>query len=143
MANSATQLPSRATGRPKRIPLGARNVLTFPPIPGYRTRVVNDVDGRIERFKDAGYEVVMSDELLGDRSAGVAGSVGSEVSKPVGAGRRGVLMKIKEEFYQEDHAAKQAAIDKTEEGLYRQAQDSGLTTRLGNQTLPGIQITRG
>lgn len=142
MSNS--DKPSRAQGRPKRIPIGTRNVLTYPPIPGYVTRVVNDVEDRIQRFKEAGYEVVQREEVgLGDPACGVSGSTGSEVSKPVGAGRRGVLMKIKEEYYKEDQAAKQAQVDAGEEGLWRQAREAGLTNKLGNDQLPGIQITRG
>ena len=142
MSNS--DKPSRAQGRPKRIPIGTRNVLTYPPIPGYVTRVVNDVEDRIARFKEAGYEVVTREEIgLGDPACGVSGSVGSEVSKPVGAGRRGVLMKIKEEFYKEDQAAKQTHVDAGEDGLWRQAREAGLTNQLGKENLPGIKITRG
>ena len=143
MSNSDNKFQTRPVGRPKRIPLGTRNVLTYPPIPGYVTRVVNDIEDRVARFKEAGYEVVTGDEILGDRAAGVGGAVGSEVSKPVGGGRRGVLMKIKQEFYDEDRAAKQARVDASEDGLYRQARDQGLTNQLGDKQLPGIQITRG
>ena len=140
---STSDKQSRAQGRPKRVPIGTRNVLTYPPIPGYVTRVVNDTEDRIQRFKEAGYEVVTSDELLGDRACGAAGSVGSEVSKPVGGGRRGVLMKIKEEFYKEDQAAKQKEVDEKEASLWRQAKEQGLTNQLGKEQLPGIQISRG
>ena len=130
---------SRATNRPKRVPIGTRDVLTFARIPGYKTRVVNDVEDRIERFKAAGYEIVKSDEMLGDRACGVSGSIGSEVSKPVGAGRKGVLMKIREDWYAEDQAAKQARITEGEQQLYPNAEAKGLTTRLGRVQLEGIK----
>jgi len=122
--------------------VGAQNKLTFREITGYKCRVVNDVEQgqRIEMFKKAGYEVVTSDELLGDPQAGVAGSIGSEVSKPVGFGTRGVLMKIKQEWYDEDQARKAAIIDEKEKGLLRELEKKGLTTKLGSQQLEGVSF---
>ena len=132
---------SRATRRPERVPIGTRNVLTYPPIPGYKTRVVNDVEDRIERFKAAGYEIVQSGELgLGDEACGIPGSVGSEVSKPVGAGRRGVLMKIREDWYAEDQAKKQADVLAKEQSLFPDAEAAGLTINMGKVRLDGLKI---
>lgn len=128
--------------RPKRVPVGVRQVLTYPPIPGYRVRLVNDVDDRIDRFKAAGYVPVESHEILGDPSCGSGSQEGSAVSKPVGAGRKGVLMKIKNELYQEDQAAKQREVDEIESTMQRGAESQGLTDKFPGQKLPGIQITR-
>lgn len=133
---------SRAN-RPKRVPIGTRNILTYPKIPGYVTRVVNDTEDRIERFKQAGYEPVESHELLGDQMVREATQVGSIVSKSVGLGTKGVLMKIKQEWYDEDQTTKQERVDKSEEMLIRQAKEAGLTDQLKNEKLPGIKITRG
>jgi hypothetical protein len=115
----------------KRVPIGTRNVLKFSKRPGYVRRVVNDVDDRIQRFKDAGYEIVHGDETGGDPIAGAASKMGSAVNKPVGGGVTGVLMEIPEEYYHEDQAAKQAEIDKIESGMRRKLRPDQADERLG------------
>jgi len=97
--------------RPKRVPLGTRNVLKYPKRPGYVRRVVNDVEDRIQRFKEAGYEIVQKKDLpSGDPRAGDASQMGMPVSKSVGNGVKGVLMEIPEEWYKEDQKRKQDKI---------------------------------
>lgn len=148
MSNQPTQKDQLGTGmtkpanRPKRIKLGAKNVLSFRTIPGYATRVVNDIEDRIERFKAAGWEMVQSDELLGEASIGETSRIGSAVSKSVRGGITGVLMKLPQDLYNEDQADKQADIDKAEEALYVEANKLGLTKNLKAQELAGIRITR-
>jgi len=123
----------------KRIPPGKRNVLTFPPIPGYKLRVVNDkpedMARRIKQMQDAGWEIVQSSERLGDEVAGAASPLGSAVTKPVGKGTTGVLMKKKIEWYEEDEELKMAQIDENERGLVHQAEVDG---RYGK-----VEIKRG
>lgn len=98
----------KAKKRPKRVPLGTRNVLKYPERKGYIRRVVNDVEDRIQRFKQAGYEIVQKKDLpSGDPRAGDASQMGMPVSKNVGNGVKGVLMEIPEEWYIEDQKAKQ------------------------------------
>lgn len=144
MANNNTPNQTRAVGLPKRTPVSAQNKLTFREIPGYKCRVVNDKPEdqgqRIEMFKRAGYEVVTSEEILGDPLCGQSGSVGSEVSKPVGMGTRGVLMKIKQEWYDEDQARKAQIVNEKEATLLREMTKKGLTTKLGSQQLDGIRF---
>jgi hypothetical protein len=106
----------------KRIPLGKRNVLTIQAKdkdPNYSYRIVNDKDGRINMFRDAGWEVVEKPGGLqvGDPDIGTAGQVGSIVTKPVGGGMVGYLMRIPKEFYKEDQKAKANKIDEGEAGL--------------------------
>lgn len=105
--------------RPKRIPMdGYRNTLTFDDRdPNFVYRVFNDVDGRIQRAEQAGYEVVTAEAELGDPTADSAASVGSAVTKPVGGGVTGVLMRIPREWYKEDQALKQKRADQIEEAL--------------------------
>jgi len=101
----------KADKRPKRVPLGTRNVLKYPKRPGYVRRVVNDVEDRIYRFQQAGYEIVQKADLpSGDPRAGDASQMGMPVSKNVGNGVKGVLMEIPEEFYREDQKARQDKI---------------------------------
>ncbi len=123
--------PGKDKKRP-RVPLGTRNVLTFSKRPGYVRRIVNDVDDRIQRFNDAGYEIVHGEETGGDPLAGAASKIGSAVSKPVGGGTMGVLMEIPEEYYNEDQAAKHAEIDKVEASMKRKSRpDQAADNQLG------------
>jgi len=99
----------------QRTPLGARNTLTFSDMePGYSYRVINDVDDRLTRAEAAGYEFVEAKKGLGDVRAAEATKMGSKVSKPVGGGKVGYLMRIKEEWYQEDQAEKARKISESE-----------------------------
>jgi hypothetical protein len=111
-------LKTETKKRPKRIPLGTRNVLKYPKRPGYVRRVVNDVEDRIQRFKDAGYEIVQKKDLpSGDSRAGDASQMGMPVSKSVGNGVKAVLMEIPEEWYEEDQKAKQDKIKAAEAAM--------------------------
>lgn len=104
---------SRAEGRPKRrIPVsGYRDILTVEGKEyGYVYRWVNDVDNRIARFQEGGYELVEHEVEVGQRTVDNPGKYGSVVSKDVGKGRTAYLMRILEEFYAEDQAAKQRNI---------------------------------
>lgn len=103
--------------RPKRIPLGTRNVLTAPKRPGYVRRFVNDENDRVAQFEAAGYEVVREAVEVGDPKAGNGSQVGSVVRPPVGAGRSAVLMEIPEEYYLEDQKAKQDRVDAGERDM--------------------------
>ena len=104
---------SRATNRPKRTPLGARNRLSFDKQdPNFVYRVINDSDDRLQRAQEAGYEFVVSDEQLGDKRVAEGGKIDSRVSKPVGNGVRGFLMRIPREYYDEDQKVK---VDRTED----------------------------
>ena len=106
---------------PKRVPLGRRNVLTFPEIPGYEIRVFNDdpkdMGQRIAAAEAAGWEIVYSEKQLGDNIAGQASSMGSKVSKPVGNGATGILMKKRKDWYEEDTQLKQDEITDKEREL--------------------------
>lgn len=108
----------KATKRPKRVPLGTRNVLKYPQREGYVRRVVNDVEDRVQRFKAAGYEIVQKKDLpSGDPRAGDASQMGMPVAKSVGNGVKGVLMEIPEEWYLEDKKARQDKITADESAM--------------------------
>lgn len=115
--------------RKKRVPMGRRNVLTYPQIPGYVTRVFNDdpkdMGQRLAAAEDAGWEYVRSEVDFGDRYAGKPTSTGSTVNRPVGHGTTGVLMKKKIEWHEEDEQAKQDDIDAKENQLVAQADVDG------------------
>jgi len=114
----------------KRIPLGKRSVLTVDPKdkdPNYSYRFVNDKDGRVNMFRDAGWEVVekRGGMQIGDPQAGVGDQVGSIVSKSVGGGQVSYLMRIKKDFYKEDQKAKSLKIDEGEAGLKLEKNKTG------------------
>lgn len=82
---------------------------------GYRTRWFNDQDDRLQRALDAGYEFVPKKEVgqVGDKDISNGNTdMNSKVSRVVGRTRaeapiRAFLMRIREEFYNEDQAKKE------------------------------------
>lgn len=119
MAQEKETISRRPSGRPERTPVGLRQRLAVKnKDPNYVYRIVNDVDDRVAIFQEAGYEVVTSgNETIGDSRVSVASQEGSVKSKPVGNGIRGVLMRIRKEYYEEDQLAKQRLISEREAGL--------------------------
>lgn len=111
---------TQRANRPKRVPLGMRNVLAAEKRQGFVRRWFNDTDDRLERAKAAGWTAVQKPADASDPRAGADSQMGAIVSKSVGGGVRGVLMEIPEGFYNEDKAAKEANIARTEQGLSRQ-----------------------
>jgi hypothetical protein len=117
----------------KRIPLGQRNPLGMQAIkkdPNYVYRVVNDEPGRINMFRDAGWEVVQSESeiRMGDPNVGGdTGAVGTPVTKVVGRrdGKLAYLMRIPKEFYQEDQEAKSSKIRERESDLKMEKDKTG------------------
>jgi hypothetical protein len=106
----------RTERRPTRQPVSLRKALYAPEMPGYKTRWVNDVEGRIDMFKAGGWTPVEKSEGVeyANKQKLAGTPVGSLNSVSVGGGVKAVLMKIKEEFYNEDQAAKAEAIDSAE-----------------------------
>ncbi len=110
--------------RPKRVPVGGpRNILTVAQKdPNYVYRWVNDVPGRIAAFKEGGYEVVTSDNEVGDKTVDRGSKLGSAITKSVGGQITAVLMRIPKEWYDEDQAAKQKDVDILEATMRDQSQ---------------------
>jgi len=106
-------------GRPKRIPVGSRNRLdVIGKDPNFVYRIVNDVDDRVERFKQAGYELVdVNEARLSSQRVGAGTPEGTMASMPVGMGTTGYLMKIPKDWYEEDQRTKQVQIDASEESI--------------------------
>ena len=113
------------SSRPKRVPIGTRNVLTFPERVGYKRRVVSDVGDRIKQFEAAGYTIVREDIVAGDPKAGSETKIGSAVNPRTGSETKGVLMEIRQEWYDEDQKAKQAEIPRGERDMTRKLNQGG------------------
>ena len=121
--------------RPRRKKINEITVLNYPARKGYIRRVFNDKEGRIKRFEERGWSVVMKADMEGgDDRAGKDSQMGTPVMHSVGGGMKGVLMEIPEEWHKEDQEDKQREVDRTEEGLRQQNQEPG---RYGN-----IEITK-
>jgi hypothetical protein len=111
-------MAEKTTARPVRTPLGQRNRLSFgEQDPRFVYRVINDTDERLQQAQEAGYEFVTGDAKLGDARAAEGGKIDSRVSKPVGNGTRGFLMRIPKEYYAEDQEAKMGKISEIEKTL--------------------------
>ena len=104
---------------------GTRNVLNISgKEPGFVYRVVNDVGDRIEQLKAIGYEIVEDNAVqVGDRRIANPTKEGSPVKVSVGGGVQGYVMRIKQEWYDEDKAKKDAHVDNIERGLVRDAKE--------------------
>jgi hypothetical protein len=106
---SANAAPATRT----RKPFGrAQAKLAYPDREGYVRRWFNDTPGRIQRAKDAGYEHVVDPRTK------------NPVTLVVGVAERGgglsaFLMEIPREFYEEDFAAKQEALDEIDKAVQR------------------------
>ena len=88
----------------------------------FEYRVFNDdplKQGRIQMAKEAGWEVVTGENDLGVSTADTAGRLGSGVTRPVGNGVTGVLMRKPRDWYEEDQNEKQKLVDETEAVIRR------------------------
>lgn len=106
--------------RKNRVPVGARRDITaVKDTPeGYVDRWVNDNPGRIQKFRDAGYEFVPK-ASVGD--SGVDGTHNEDgvVSRDMGKNVTAYLMRQRKDYFQEDQAEKQKLVDQTEESMRR------------------------
>lgn len=111
--------------RTRRTPLEGRNILTASgKEPGYTYRFVNDTGDRVQTFLDNGWEKVPAKTVrVGDKRLGVPGTEGSDATASVGQGTKAYLLRIRDEWYEEDQAAKQAQVNATEEATRQQALD--------------------
>ena len=114
---------SRAEGRPVRVPIAKSRTLAAEQREGFVRRWVNEEPGRVERFKQAGYTVVLDDKAdTSDQLTQTESKLGSVARKVVNKDYRAstqtaVLMEIPEEFYKEDQQAKMDDLDRLEMGF--------------------------
>lgn len=110
-------------GRRDRVPFGGhrRRLHVSYKQDGYVYRWFNDVQDRIQRALDAGYEFVQKKEAgqVGDPDAGNRpDGLDSRVSKRVNENLTCYLMKIKEEYWSEDQEIKQKEADAIDEAIF-------------------------
>ena len=109
--------------RPKRTPINKRDILSVKgKEPGYHYRIVNDTGDRIADLQDRGYELVdAKDVRVGDKRVNSAAPEGSKAQVSVGGGQKAFVMRIKQEWFDEDQTAKQDEIKKLEQSMLQQA----------------------
>lgn len=116
----ATVVAKAPRGRVRRTPVGIRGRLNVRnKDPKFQYRIVNDENGRVDQFLDAGYEIVTGNETIGDSRLNQPSKEGSPVSTHVGNGIKGVLMRIPTEWYEEDQEEKQKFINEKESVISR------------------------
>ena len=93
-------------------------------IPGYHMHIFNDEPGRIQTAIDGGWEFVTPDEVGGVKDSVTSGNtdLGDKVRFLVGTSEKGdglyaYLMKIKEEWWEEDQAEIQKRNDRVDDAI--------------------------
>lgn len=121
MSENITKSPR---GRVKRVPVNARGRLTVHnKDSNFEYRIVNDVDDRIELFKQNGWEIVPAKDVrVGDARVEAAKPTGSGSEISVGKGVKATVMRIPKEFYAEDQRTKQDEINVLENSMKEEAQ---------------------
>lgn len=116
MPENKESISKAPAGRPVRIPVSGRNILTVKgKDPAYSYRIVNDEPDRIARFQEGGYELVSDESVkVGDNRVSLPSAEGTVKQMAVGGGRKAYLMRIKKEWYDEDQKAKQKVVDDLE-----------------------------
>ena len=117
------------SGRTKRASTIARGPLAVRGLePGYHYRFVNDVDDKVQAFRETGYEPVLDKDVnVGDKRVNVPATEGSVKSISVGGGTKAVLMRIRQDWYDEDQLEKEKIIKAQELATRKEALDAGLT----------------
>jgi len=111
-------------GRVQRKPIGRGGKLDVAnKQPGYVYRIINaSADpGRVDRFKEAGYEIAVDGESMNGKAFN-----GAQENINLQGGDKGVLMKIKKEYYDEDQEAKMKESRDKDRQMDRKAIEEGL-----------------
>jgi hypothetical protein len=130
MARQST--PQEASARPRRTPVAKRNRLEIKnKEAGYHYRIVNDVDDKIPLLVEQGYEIVPDAKVgaTGNRRVDNPSALGSTSSISVGQNTKAVVMRIKDDWYKEDQAAKQQTVDDSEQTMKNPTADYGSIRR--------------
>jgi len=108
------------SGRPQRVPLQARDILTVKGIPNeLHACWVNDTENNLERYLDAGYAFWERPVNVGDKKVDSNSSMGHRISKNVGNGVTAWLMVIPKEIWEQDFVSEQRKVAEGEAALFR------------------------
>ncbi|CAB4240692.1 hypothetical protein UFOVP39_54 [uncultured Caudovirales phage] len=125
MSDIKEAIAKAPSGRPQRVPVGTRNVLTVAgKDANYAYRIINDSGDRVQEFMDAGYELVEASSVrVGDKRVNSGSSEGSKAQLSVGQGQKAFVVRIKKEWYEEDQQMKQRRVDDLEAATKAKALD--------------------
>lgn len=91
---------------------------------GFHYRFVNDVDDNVQSFKEGGYQIVQDKDVsIGDKRVDIPSADGSAKLVSVGGGMKSVLMRIPQEWYDEDQIDKELALREQESAIKKDALD--------------------
>lgn len=115
-----------------RVPIGARRDITAvkDQDPNFKYRFVNDKPGRIEMYKEAGYDLVESAQV-GDSNVDGTHNEDGVVSRDMGKGDTAYLMRKRMDWHKEDQAEKQKIVDETEADMHRDINETKGDGRYG------------
>jgi len=109
-------------GRPARQLMTRRNRLNVKNRdPNYHYRIFTDIDDRIDAAKLAGYEIDLENKDFTDTRVDIPHGIGSAVVS-VGGGRKGVLMRIRKDWFKEDQSIKQREVNQLEATIKKTAE---------------------
>lgn len=150
-AKAITRSTTDRQGRPKRSSFnGTEAKLRIERgIEGFHLHIFNDVAGRIDQALNVGYSFVTEDEIggtatnvvsrntdIGDKVRFLVGTIGNEP-------QYAYLMKIQEEFYEEDQMALQSKNDAVDEAIRGgKLMKEGHTTEGFYKPQGGIKLSR-
>ena len=122
---SKESIAKAPSGRVRRQPVGTRSRLSVEGMKeDFHYRIFNDVDDRIQTALAAGYEFVPADEVrIGNNRVNQPTAEGSNAQVSVGGGTKGYLMRIPQEWFEEDQKAKAQQVDAREVALKNPALD--------------------
>lgn len=116
-----SQVQKSPSGRVRRQPVGVRSRLALTgKEAGYEYRIVADRSNNIAVRQAQGYEFVSADKVtVGDKRVNQPVTQGEHATVSLGGGEVGYVMRISEDYYKEDQAAKRAEIRKTQDTIKR------------------------
>lgn len=124
MANEKDTIAKAPRGRPTRKSVGVRSRLGVTnKDPNFEYRIVTDKDGRVDQFREAGWELATGDETVGVSRLSQPSAEGSVKQVHVGNGDKGVLMKIRKDWYEEDQQAKAEFVNEKENATLNHRED--------------------
>jgi hypothetical protein len=127
MANTKVEVKPLVRERRERTALsGPRDKLViYDKDPNFFYRWVRNDEGRVQWFKERGYEVVTQSHKVGEKAVDSGSQIGSAVTKFGGGTVTLICMRIPLEWYKEDQEAKEAEIAATEATMKRPSPELG------------------
>ncbi len=139
MFDSESNNQCKRTSRPVRKPMGDRTQLQIPDSyieDGYVNRIVNDEPGRLDAFKEAGWDFIYRRDAKDHDGLGSVLSYFSGVTQTNKTGRS-YAMRITNEWYSEDQLAKAKVNDLVDDSI-RSGVEGVQNAYTPNQSTAGI-----